>query len=397
MPQIRCVVCGCAREMPAAKDGRPRTPQGWKILGGDAHCPTCKNTSYALRAVIIPIARPQTGSWESLRNELRTLWSETTRCANWLVSELYSRDTRREPDDERLAPMRHSYLYPEARQRFPVLPPQAVSALAQDVLRQYRARRHDVVWTRSASLASYRYPVALTLPKQAWSLHEEQGAWYVSVRLSDSRWRLRLRGGAPMRRQARRLAEIDGGTAERGSLTIYESRSTNRVMVKIAAWLPKAAPGAGAGILEAGPDQESLLAAKPQWRIDPAPIRGVLVADARRRSSLMANLESARRSGGRTDGIQRALEELSRRTRQRVAEGCRTYAAHLASHAATSAAGEVRYDDRVRPKLPHFPWELLRRRIAQKLDERGIRFVYVSESAGDQRKAWSEQDGEHAA
>jgi hypothetical protein len=383
--------------MPAAKDGRPRTPQGWKILGGDTHCPSCKNTSYALRAVIIPITAPATGSWESLRAELRTLWSETTRCANWLVSELYSRDTRREPEDERLAAMRHTYLYPEARQRFPVLPPQAVSALAQDVLRQYRARRYDVLWTRSASLASYRYPVALTLPKQAWALHEEQGIWYVSVRLSDSRWRLRLRGGAPMRRQARRLSEIHGGTAERGSLTLYESRSTNRVMVKIAAWLPKIAKNEGIRVLEAGPDQKSLLAAKPQWRIDPSPIRSVLAADARRRASLLTNLQTVRRSGGRTDGIQRALEDLSRRTRQRLAEGCRTYAAHLASHAASSAVTEVRYDDRVRPKLSHFPWELLRRRVEEKLDERGIRFVYLSENTGDQPKTWSHQDGEHAA
>src|SRR5262245_1358200 len=396
MPQISCVVCGCAREMPAAKDGRPRTPQGWKVLGGDAHCPACKNSSYALRAVIVPVSRPEGESWERLRAELRTLWAETTRCANWLVSELYSRDTARQPDDERLAPMPSVYLYPEARQRFPLLPPQAVAALAQDTLRQYRARRYEVLWTRSASLASYRYPVALTLPKQAWSVHEEQGVWYVSVRLRDARWRLRLRGGRPMHRQALRLREMDEGKAERGSLTIYESGSTNRVMVKIAAWLPKAQARTDGGVLDVGPNKNWLLAANPKWRIDPLPVRSVLAADARRRSSLMVNLQSVRAAGGRTDGIQGALEELSRRTRQRIAESCRTYAAHLASHVAVSGVREVRYDDRVRPKLSHFPWELLRRRIAQKLDERGIRFVYVSENA-DRRKAWSARDGEHAA
>jgi hypothetical protein len=293
--------------------------------------------------------------------------------------------------------MPHIYLYPEARALFPQLPSQAVAALAQDVLRRYRATRYALLWTRASSLASYRYPVALTLPSQAWSLHDEQGRWFVSVRLSDSRWRLRLRGGPPMRRQLERLRQIDDGEAERGSLTIYESQSdTPRLMVKIAAWLPKVVSGERALVARVRTDEHSLLAAEPRWRIDPAPIRGVLAADARRRSSLLANLRAAKASRGRTDGIQRALEELSRRTRQRLTESCRTYAAHLAAHAETCHAREVHYDDSVRPELSHFPWELLRRRIAEKLDERGIRFVHAASNAGAPPLS-SERDGEHAA
>jgi len=389
--------------MPAAKDGRARTPQGWKILKGEPYCRACRQTSYVLRAVIVPVAAPQTGSWAELGDELRALWSETTRCANWLVSELYARDVRRQPGDDRLGPMPHIYLYPEARALFPRLPAQAVAALAQDVLRRYRATRYTVLWTRAASLASYRYPASLTLPAQAWSLHEEEGQWIVSVRLSESRWRLRLRGGAPMRRQAQRLRQIDEGLAERGSLTLYESRSAGmssrgesgapRVMVKIAAWLPKTASGDRSGIVQVRTDEQSLLAAEPRWRIDPAPIRSVLRADARRRSSLLANLQSTRASGGRTDGIRMALEDLSRRTRQRLFESCRTYAAHLVAHVEACRASEVHYDDRLRPTFSHFPWELLRRRIAEKLDERGIRFVYGDAA----RTVPSERDGEHAA
>jgi len=201
-----------------------------------------------------------------------------------------------------------------------------------------------------------------------------------------------------MHRQAQRLREIHDGKAERGSLTIYESPSSNRVMIKIAAWLPKSqAARTDGGAFDVGPNKNSLLAAKPNWRIDPSPIRSVLAADARRRASLTINLQSVRRSGGRTEGIQHALSELSRRTRQRLAESCRTYAAHLASHVAATGVDEVRYSDGIRPNLSHFPWELLRRRVAQKLDERGIRFVYVCENAGDQQEAWSEHDGEHAA
>lgn len=372
--------------MPAARDGRPRTPQGWKVLKGEAYCRTCKQSSYALRAVIVPIVSPISRSWGELRAELRMLWGETTRCANWLVSELYARDVRRQAEDDRLAPMPHIYLYPEARALFPGLPPQAVAALAQQVLRRYRAARHSVLWTRSASLASYRYPVAVTVPTQAWSLHEEQGQWIVSVRLSDARWSLRLRGGHAMRRQVERLQQIQDGQAERGSLTIYESPTTTsgppRVMVKIAAWLPKTAATDRGLVVHAGPDPESLLAVGPHWRIDPAPTRGVLAADARRRLAMTTNLQSTRAARGRTEGIEKALDALCHRTRQRLADMCRTYAAHLASRVVASGASEVRYDDRVRPDLAHFPWEQLRRRVAQKLDERGVRFVYVPGDVG---------------
>jgi hypothetical protein len=80
-------------------------------------------------------------------------------------------------------------------------------------------------------------------------------------------------------------------------------------MIRIAAWLPKLTPEAAAGTLEVGPTADAVLAASPNWRIDPAPIRAVLAADARRRTALTANLHSVGTVRGRTDGIQRALDD----------------------------------------------------------------------------------------
>ena len=204
-----------------------------------------------------------------------------------------------------------------------------------------------------------------------------------------------------MRRQVGRLRQLAAGEAERGSLAIYESPAPGsggtRVMVKIAAWLPKAAPRTGHGVILARTDGQSLLACDRRWRIDPAPLRAVLAAEARRRSSLLTNLQVARRSPGRhTEGIERALSELSRRSRQRIAEACRTYAAHLAAQVLSQGARELHYDDTVRPDLDHFPWELLRRRVAEKLDERGIRFVHVN-GRGIEHQMQGEEGGEHAA
>ena len=401
MPHISCVVCAMGRPMPASKDGRPRTPRGWKVLRGETYCATCKQTAFSLRALILPVAAPEDRSWVELRDQLRAHWSDTTRCANWLATELYARDLRRQPEDQRLGPMPHIYLYPEARALFPHLPAQAVAALAQEVQHRYRANRYALLWTRSASLATYRYPVALTIPAQAWSLYCRDGRWGVSVRLSDSRWPLLLRGGPGMHRQAERLKQLAAGDAERGSLTIYESAAPgsgrSRVMVKLAAWFPKAAAADRQGVLHVGTDRQSLLACERRWRIDPAPLRAVLAAEARRRSSLLANLHVARGSiGRRSDGIERALAELARRSRQRIAEACRTYAADLVAHAVSRGVREVHYDDSVRPELAHFPWEQLRRRVVEKLNERSIRFVHVNaRGAGDEMT--DEEGGEHAA
>jgi hypothetical protein len=365
--------------MPEAKNGRARTPRQWKLLGGEIYCPSCKRSAYVLRAVALPVSAPIGASWKALRDELCELWSETTRCANWIVSELYARDIRRGAGDERLGPMPPVYLYPEARSVFPRLPAQVIAALIQDVRRRYRANRHNVLWTRSASLASYRYPVALMLPTQAWSIHEDAGCWSVSVRLTDARWRLRLRGGAPMHKQLARLPQLMTGQVERGPLSIYQSPGKDgALMVRIVAWVPKTTPQHAVTTMHVRTNDQSMLATGTDWRIDPGAVRGVLAADARRRVSLRANLHAARVAGGKTDGIERALNELSLRTGRRLADACRTYASHLAAHATARAARQVWYDDSVRPALDHFPWDLLRTRVAEKLDGLGIGFVHIN-------------------
>src|SRR5262245_54563780 len=127
MPFVVCVVCGAERAMPEAKNGLARTPRQWKVLGGETYCPSCRGSSYVLRAVALPVSAPIGASWKELRDELHGLWSETTRCANWIVCELYARDIRRGADDDRLGPMPSVYLYPEARSAFPHLPAQAIA------------------------------------------------------------------------------------------------------------------------------------------------------------------------------------------------------------------------------------------------------------------------------
>jgi hypothetical protein len=396
MPTISCVSCDVSRAAPVARDGSARTPRGWKILRQQPYCPACKHSAYSLRALILPVSGPHGASWAELRDKLRELWAATTRCSNWMMTELYARDVRRQPGERTLSAMPRIYLYPEARELFPSLSAQAVAALAQEVRQRYRARRYDLLWTRTSSIPTYRYPVACAIPAQAWSLHEHQESWTVSLRLGDHRWSLRLRGGPHMRYHSPRLRQILAGEAEKGSVTIYETAAPGtshrngsgphgtRVMLKIAAWLPKASAAKGTAILRVRTHQSALLIAEPDWHIDPTPLRGVLAADARRRTAIIANLRLERGQPRRRQrGIETALSELSRRSRQRLAEACRTYAAHLATYAKTRGAAVVQYDDTTRSVLSHFPWEQLRRRVAEKLDEHHIEFIHVNQGAPD--------------
>jgi hypothetical protein len=115
--------------------------------------------------------------------------------------------------------------------------------------------------------------------------------------------------------------------------------------------------------------------AEPDWRVNPAPLRGVLAAGARRRAALLNSLGLARSEPRRRcTGIEGRLAAEVERSRPLV-DACRN-AAHLAAHAVPWHAAAVEYDeydeydDRDRSALAHFPWTELRRRIFEKLDER---------------------------
>src|SRR5213596_2725755 len=98
-----CATCGLTRE------GGPRLPKGWKRHKEVVHCKDCWRKAYVLRAAIIPVAEPLSGSWEDFRAALRTMWIETTRASNWIMTELYKRDVRRN-GDAKMPKMTRSYL-----------------------------------------------------------------------------------------------------------------------------------------------------------------------------------------------------------------------------------------------------------------------------------------------
>ncbi len=213
-----------------------RLPHGWKRQGEAVCCRDCWRKGYILRAVTMPVASPLDLSWEDLRNKLKPLWRATTACSNWMVTELYARDCRRD-GQEKMPPMQRVYLYPDARREFPLLPAQTVAALEQSVQRKYRAKRYEVIWTRFAVLPTYRYPTPFPVHNQSWHGTIEEDRPIVSVRLDDGRYRLRLKTGSQFRRQYQQFRQIASGQAVPGELAIYQRGDA--LLVKMVAWLPR--------------------------------------------------------------------------------------------------------------------------------------------------------------
>src|SRR5215469_15352180 len=164
---LLCADCHKKRTARLTARNEPRTPAGWKKQEDQYYCDACWAKRYMLRAISIPVASPLDCSWQELRQALKLMWAETTRCANRIMTECYARDVRRTgAEREKMPSMPRIYLYPELRAEFPALPSQTVASLEHAAVAKYRAIRYKVIWTSSSALPNYRYPTPFPIPAQ---------------------------------------------------------------------------------------------------------------------------------------------------------------------------------------------------------------------------------------
>src|SRR5882762_8130458 len=255
-----CNDCGLVREKP-----EKRIPTGWKKIPAHEtrlealYCHACLLKRYSLRAITIPVASPLDCDWKELDAKLASMWQMTTQMSNWIMTQLYSRDTMRVNSTDKLAPMPRIYLYPELRVKWPQMPSQCTASLEQSVSKKYRALRRFVIGSYSKSLPSMRYPTPFPIPAQGWSVFIDNQCPVVSVRIGDSRMKLRLRGGFRYRRQLGAVKEMISGAAMTGELAIFRNR--DEILVKLVAWLPRLAQKKRDGDLIVRTTKESLLCA----------------------------------------------------------------------------------------------------------------------------------------
>jgi hypothetical protein len=373
----------CAREhQPTGK----RLPRGWKHWRDDFYCGDCWGCLFVLRAISLPIAEPLDSDWKGLRTKLRLMWRQTTQASNWIMTELWARDVRRRPGDEKMPAMPATYLYPEMRVRFPDLPPQTVASLEQAVTRKYRAKRYEVVWTCAASLPTYRYPVPFPVHNQSWSISEENERPVVTARIGDSKVRFRLHGGYRFKRQTAAVGKLISGAAIRGELALMEAGKD--IVCKMMAYLPREErTGERTGVLSVRSMPDSLLIAlnSKQERLWTYNADHLVRWQREHKHTLQRLAQDQKFEQRPMPTFAQLRDTLVERQRDRMLTAVQQIAASLVAYAMRRRFATIRYDDTDHSFCEQFPWFMLRDRIATVCDEVGIGFEHkrASGDAGD--------------
>lgn len=388
---IVCCRCSVTRDCPQAKNGKPRTPKGWKLLGEAIYCPKCKGQAYMLRAVTLPIAAIVDGEWAEFRAALGTAWADVTACANWMTTELYARDIRRAAGVAKMPAMPKAYLYPEARAKFPAIGSQCVASLEQSVQAKYRSTRYEVIWTGGRTLANYRYPVPLPIPSQGWSLSRgPDGEMLLSIPLGGQRWTLRLRGGRDYARQTASLAKIIEGVGIGGEASVMRRTSfagdkpKTEISVKIAAWLPKPPAKERSGTLIVKTDKDCFwmafhLDGGKVWQLNGDHVVRASRRYARFRQRSSEDLKAERRSPTKKRRrFGQRIASQAEKHRNLLQSWCHEATRMLANLADRRGVSMVKYDDSEQGYLDSFPWFVTRSMLANKLDEFGIALEHAS-------------------
>lgn len=352
----------------------PRLPNGWKRTASGQWCDGCWGAAYVLRAICVPVASPLDCSWEDLRKTLKSMWAQSTACANRIVTECYARDARRN-GTEKMPPMSRLYLYPELRKEFPLLPPSSICSLENAGQRKYRAMRYKVVWTAQASLPTYRYPTPFPVPARSWSLAFEDDRPVVSMRIGDGRIRLRLKGGPQFRRQSEALRQLASGEATPGEAAIYARGEA--LMIKLVAWLRRpAAPVDRRGTLTLRTVQDVFLAAfgskgERLWVYNGDHLRRWSAEHTRqlRRWSEDSGRES------RPAPFAARREAAVEKYRNRMDSAAHQIAANVARYAAERNYAAVQYDDSERSYCKDLPWFRFKTLLQEKLSALGVEFI----------------------
>jgi len=392
---VLCVVCGATR----AVTSTTRPPRGWKRIGDALHCGACLAGAYVIRAITVPIAGPVDATWAELGVALRAAWAETTRCANWIATELYARDVRREADETTLRPMPRVYLYPEARALFPTISPINLTALIQQVEQTYRRRRYELLWQRSVSLPTYRYPVPTPIHGQAWRLErQEGGAILAHVRLGDRWWALRLRGGQDFARQRADLLSLLDGTALPAAGALYQVAASEgdhrhaergaRVLLKLVARFPRRPRVASTTVCAIATSASDLLVLRMHGRgivqtISGDQIRRGIRAYTVRRERIAHDLSIVRRMvPSERAGMLARLARMAQTNRDQLRTWCQQTAALAVQIARRQGAGAVVYEDETQDFCTPFPWVRLRMALAQACAAAGLGWTYASGATG---------------
>lgn len=426
---IRCGRCAAARAAKPGKDG-PKLPRGWQRMPRGQYegiwCEDCWEAAFVMRAITLPVAGPivpeggdQEQAWEDLRGRVRKCWRTATDLANWMVREMARSEPPKDPETGRLPGRPVVDLYQRSKIPFPGADPATVSALCQSIGSKYNKHR-VAVEEGVESLPLSRYPQPYPVRADAWAAEmDRDGVISVRFRVEARWWHVRIRRDAELNYQIKRLLSVLRDGCKRGQmdivgykagpgdhrngLTLRLSRKNlppldYRVMVKIAAWVPRGERGDREGrtlyvrtgtdtlwTYHVGDDGEPLhYHADEVRRLEKA----LEAVQAEARQAQAWERDSERRNQRFGDDLKHERRNPAKRRRRIVkalTARSEKFVARMDSftHAATKTLAEfarrqhaslVVYDDTNQAFSQRFPWAQLRDRLKTKLEERGIAF-----------------------
>lgn len=383
-PLADTVVPACQKCGISPKKSHSRLPSGWKRCRAEVFCARCWKELYLPRTVVIPIASPMDCSWDEVNELLQRIWILTTRAANWFVTQFYVRDNRR-VDGAPLPRMSDVYLYPEARAEFPELPSRTIAALEQSLKRKYKSLRYDLLWRRSTTLPTFRYPMPFPVPAQAWTFEIENNVPVLAVGLGERRLRFRLRSGDRYRRQIEILGRLDRQAAVPGELTIY--KRDRETMCAFVVWIRRAsAPNERNGVLVFRTSKDSLIVlisgGELRWSYHGDHVRRW---QAEHQSRLRRWKQDERSEAGLAPPLAQRKAEAVAKHRRRMQTACHTIASILVKRALREKVETLCYDDSDRGFCVEFPWFDLKLKIRQKCEASGLNFDEAHSSCASQR------------
>ena len=273
----------CTRE--AGKPDSSRLPGGWhRDREENPICADCWGKRYILRAITIPVAKPESCDWSAFRELLKTAWQRATSLANLAVQVLLQHDVVRVPSMDKLPLMPKINLYADCKEKIGgyVGWSESAAVILRAVEGKYRSTRYARMWLGEVKLPNSKYPLPYPVRNADWRAeYGPDNVPCVEVTLPGQRVRLRLRGGKHYGRQLAAFSKIVSGDAVQGELALYRQKANDsdhrngvgdrdsggqkarfRIMCKMVAWLPRQVAAKGAtDTLYVHTDKDSLLVA----------------------------------------------------------------------------------------------------------------------------------------
>jgi len=251
------------------------------------------------------------------------------------------------------------------------------------VTRIYRARRYEALWTCRAALPTFRYPQPFVVPRQSWSAYygaEKTGKQpFVSVRIGQRNFHLRLRSYAQYHRQIRAFAQIVAGDAVPGELALYRRRDC--LFCKIVAWIPRLARDderEGTLLVRTADDAFLVVLNTRDGRTCTYNADHVPRWVAEHYEQLHRWSEDTKAEQGSVPSFAARRQAAAMRYHNRMRTAAYQAAAYVAGYARRRRFAAVRYDDRDKSWCREFPWQILRSRLSVLLGEYGVRMEIVS-------------------